>query len=254
MIDLIIPWNSPVLARSMLCVLSTVLFSLEASPCKAQENSAPSPEKAPATASQQLPVNWLYGAYLPKEIPLEPLSNEMRWKLFVRQSFTTPGIYIKTGFFAAQDTVANVPPEWGQSAEGFGKRLGSRYAQFLIQNSFTSTGDAIVKWEPRYDRCQCAGAWPRTRHAFIRNFVTYTSSEKDLRPQVFLYAAAYGGATLSAMWQPGNPNIVVKGYQGAIAQAWTGVLSHLIAEFAPDVERALHHHKEQPDTGTGQHP
>jgi len=254
MIDLTITPNPARLVRRALCFLCAVLFSLEASPFRAQEISAPPPEKAPATARQQLPVNWLYGAYLPKEIALEPLSNEMRWKLFVRQSFTTPGIYIKTGFFAAQDTVANVPPEWGQSADGFGKRVGSRYSQFLIQNSFTSTGDAIVKWEPRYDRCQCTGAWPRSKHAFIRNFVTYNSSEKELRPQVFLYAAAYGGATLSAMWQPGNPNIVVKGYQGAIAQAWTGVLGHLIAEFAPEVERALHHHEKEPKTEAIQKP
>ena len=135
-----------------------------------------------------------------------------------------------------------------RQAHGFALRSGS-HSEFV-----TSTGDAIVKWEPRYDRCQCTGAWPRTRHAFIRNFVTYTSTEKELRPQVFLYAAAYGGAALSAMWQPGNPNIEVKGYQGAIAQAWTGVFSHLIAEFAPDVVRALHHHKGQPDTGAVPHP
>src|SRR5664279_3947605 len=213
MIDLAITPSSARLTRRALCVLSAVLLSLGVSPCTAQENSAPLPENAPATASQELPVNWLYGAYVPKEVPLEPLSNELRWKLYVRQSFTTPGIYIKTGFFAAHDTIRNVPPEWEQSAEGFGKRLGSRYAQFNIQNSFTGLGDALVQWEPRYDRCRCSGAWPRTRHAFVRNFVTYNRTEKDLRPQLFSYAAAYGSASLSAMWQPGNPNIEVKGYQ-----------------------------------------
>jgi hypothetical protein len=171
----------------------------------AQDNNAAAPEMAPATAGEQLPVNWLYGAYVPKEVPLEPLSYEMRWRLYVRQSFTTPGIYIKTGFFAIHDTARNVPPEWDKSAEGFGKRLGSRYAQFLIQNTFSSLGNGLVKWEPRYDRCRCTGAWLRTRHAFVRNFITYNSTEKELRPQLFSYAAAYGGAALSAMWQPGTP-------------------------------------------------
>jgi len=238
MTGLLMIWNYVRLIPLTLCSLGAVLLSLEASPCLAQDNSAAPPEKASATVNQQVPVNWLYGAYLAKEVPWKPLSNEMRWKLDVRQSFTTPGIYIKTTFFAGYDTYKNSPPEWGQSAEGFGRRVGSFYAQYLIQNSLTSMGDALFEWEPRYDRCQCTGIWPPARHAFIRNFITY-NNEKKLRPQIFLYASAYGGAALSAMWQPNNPNIEVKGYQGAISQAWTGVVGHLIAEFAPDVERAV---------------
>jgi hypothetical protein len=58
-----------------------------------------------ATAQSQLEVNWLYGAYIPKDVPIKPLDGEERYKLFVRQSFTTPGIYIKTGVFALHDQI-----------------------------------------------------------------------------------------------------------------------------------------------------
>ena len=61
--------------------------------------------------------------------------------------------------------IHNTNPEWGDGFEGFTKRLGSRQAQFIIQNSVTSFGDGILGWEPRYDRCRCEGFWPRTRHA-----------------------------------------------------------------------------------------
>jgi hypothetical protein len=51
---------------------------------------------------QQLQVNWLYGAYVPKNVPLQSLSNQQRFQLFLRQSFTTPGVYVKTALFPCQ--------------------------------------------------------------------------------------------------------------------------------------------------------
>ena len=78
------------------------LLALAVVCCQAQTINAPSEQKQTATSpqsGQQLPVNWLYGAYVSTEAPLESLSDADRWKLYVRMSFTTPGIYIKTGFF-----------------------------------------------------------------------------------------------------------------------------------------------------------
>ena len=75
--------------------------------------------------------------------------------------------------------------------------------------------------------------------------MTYGSDEKSLRPQVFLYAGSFGGAALAALWQPYRPNPVVKGYQGIATQAWVGVSCNLLAEFAPDFKRAIHHDKKK---------
>jgi hypothetical protein len=206
--------------------------------CGAQVLSSPG-STVPATAQNQLAVNWLYGAYIPKDAPIVALNGNERYRLFIRQSFTTPGIYIKTGFFAIHDQVENTPPEWGDGFEGFAKRVGTRQTQFLLQNSFTSLGNALVGWEPRYDRCKCDGFWPRTRHAVIRNFVTYGRTEKNLRPQLMPYAASFGSGVIAATWQPGNPNYVVKGYQSAITQAWVGSLINVLGEFAPEITRKI---------------
>jgi hypothetical protein len=35
-------------------------------------------------------VNWLYGAFIPKGALIEPLSGEERFKLYLRQTYTTP--------------------------------------------------------------------------------------------------------------------------------------------------------------------
>lgn len=220
------------------CCLVLLLF---ASVCGAQVSSTSGSKES--AAQNQLDVNWLYGAYIPKEVPVIPLNGKQRYQLFIRQSFTTPGIYIKTGFFAIHDQVENSPPEWGDGFEGFAKRVGTRQAQFLLQNSFTSLGNAMVGWEPRYDRCKCDGFWPRTRHAIVRNFVTYDRSEKHLRPQLMPYIASFGSGVIAATWQPGNPNYLVKGYQSAVTQVWVGSLIHVLGEFAPDITRKLKKNK-----------
>jgi hypothetical protein len=242
-----------------LCRLSTIFFA--AVTCCAQDIDAPSATKAPSpqsssTSEQRLPVNWLYGAYIPTEAPLESLSDAERWHLYVRQGFTTPGIWVKTGLFTISDQAKDSPPGWPQNPQGFGYRLGNRYAQFLMQNSFSAIGNAMPGWEPRYDLCRnCTSVGQRIRHAIVRNFMTYGSDEKSLRPQVFLYAASFGGAALAAMWQPYHPNPVVKGYQGMATQAWVGVSCNLLAEFGPDLKRVIRHERKKETVPSAvQHP
>ena len=209
--------------------------------CFAQENAKAVDQHTPS--DKQINVNWIYGAYVPKDVVLEPLTIEGRWRLYLRQTYTTPGIYVKTILFTTRDQIQNSPSEWGDGIEGYAKRVGSRQAQFVIQNSLSAAGNAAAGWEPRYDRCRCDGLWPRTRHAIIRNFVTYDRTEKALRPQLFSYAAAFGGAAIAATWYPGNPNVLVKGYQGAITQVAVGIGVNWLAEFAPEITRVIRRKK-----------
>ena len=136
--------------------------------------------------------------------------------------------------------IHNTNPEWGDGFEGFTKRLGSRQAQFIIQNSVTSFGDGVLGWEPRYDRCRCEGFWPRTRHAIVRNFVTYERTERSLRPQVMPYLGAFAESAIATNWEPGNPSWQTKGLQAVITQVPIGIGINLISEFAPEIGRILH--------------
>lgn len=227
-------WIADHSLRGWRIAVMLAIFTLSAN----GQNTAP-PGSVTPTDEQELNVNWLYGSFVPKDVPLIPLTGRQRWKLYVRMTYTTPGIYVKTGFFTLSDQIRNVPPEWGKTAEGFGKRLGTREAQFVIQNSLTALGDAAVDWEIRYNRCQCDGLWPRTWHAIARNFVTYGGAHQSLRPQLMPYVSAFAAAATSASWQPNNPKLVVKGYQGAITQVGVGIGVNWLAEFAPEIKRVL---------------
>jgi hypothetical protein len=216
-----------------ICVLAWWLAAL----CVAQEPN--SKASAPSPKSEQIDVNWLYGAYVPKDAPLLPLTGDARLKLYVAQSFTTPGIYIKSALFSLGDQMNGRPPEWGGGIGGYSQRFASRYGQSLIQNTLSASGNALLKYEPRYDRCRCMGFWPRTRHAFIRNFVTYNRTEKNHRPQLALYAGALGSGAISTTWLPGKQNPWVEGYQAMISQAVWGLATNWAGEFAPEIVRVI---------------
>jgi len=218
---------------SLVCVLA-VGCSFTAD-CKAQDSA---PKKN--DSSKQINVNWLYGSYVPKEVPLRSLNGRERLQLYIRQTYTTPGIYAKTLLFTSYDQITNSKPEWGDGAEGFAKRLGTRQAQFIMQNSVSSLGNGLVGWEPRYDRCHCDGFWRRSRHALIRNFVTYDRTERALRPQLMPYIGAFSAAAISSTWEPGRPRWEVRGYQAAIAQIFVGAAGNWIGEFGREIGGLLH--------------
>jgi hypothetical protein len=227
----------------LVAVASILALALLAESCVGQE-TANGPEAPEASVNTTLPVNWVYGAYIPKDVPIVPLSGEQRFKLYLRQTYTTPGIYVKTGFFAIHDQAKETEPEWGDGASGFAKRLGSLQAGNVIQNSLTALGNAAVGFEPRYDRCRCDGTWPRIRHAVVRNFITYGGGDdKAIWPQIMSYAAAFGAGVTVASWEPDQSSVLTRGYQSMVTQAWVGVVVDALAEFAPDIKRMLHKNK-----------
>ena len=230
--------SAPRVRRCIRFLAAGWLFIACCALCPAQ-NQPQLPNNPTPNTGSQINVNWLYGSYVPKDVPLKPLDSGERLKLYWRQTYTTPGIYAKTAGFALADQVENSYPEWGDGLDGFAKRLGTREAEFVIQNSVIALGDGAVGWEPRYDRCRCRGFWARTRHAVVRNFVTYDSSERSLRPQLFPYVGAFAGSVTTTSWKPGNPSWQVTGYQAAITQVPFGIAANWVAEFAPEIVRVL---------------
>jgi hypothetical protein len=196
---------------------------------------SPQPKPSPE-AERQINVNWLYGAYVPKDVKLVALDGRQRVRLWLHVSFLTYGIYFKTALFSISDQVQDRPPAWGDGWGGYGKRVVSRQGQFVIQNSLSALGNGVVGFEPRYNRCQCDGFWPRTRHAVARNFVTYDRTETKIRPQLPLYAAAFGAGVVAGTWTP-NHDLLTTGGRGALSQVEFGVLANVVGEFWPEIER-----------------
>lgn len=190
-------------------------------------------------AVRQLPAEWLIGPYIPSSAPLVPLSNAQRADVYFNQTFLTTNAYLLRMFTAGIDQARGVPSQWGGGLAGYGPRFGNRYGQFVIANTFHSVGNAALDYESRYDLCRCRTFWLRTRHAVVRNFVTYNHTEKELRPAIPLYAGSFGAGMMATSWLPGPRNVWKQGAYAALGQAGWGSANNWVSEFAIDILRKI---------------
>ena len=198
-------------------------------------------QNAPSKSAQlsRLPIEWIIGPYIPIQGPLQTLTNAQRTQTYVQQTFLTAGSYVARAFSAGMDQAWGAPHAWGGGFAGYGRRYAARYGEFVVQNTVLSGGNALLGLEPRYDFCRCDGFWPRTRHAVSRNFVAYNRSERDLRPQVPMYAAAFAAGSLYNTWLPGQHNVWKGGAYGMLSQAGIGSGYNFVSEFALDILHAV---------------
>jgi hypothetical protein len=184
-------------------------------------------------------ASWVTGVYIGKNDERIPLTSDERRQFYLKQTFTTPGAYLKRMFSAGFDQVRGVPYQWDDGWTGYAERFASREGQFIASNSLASLGNAALKYEPRYDRCRCDRFWPRVRHAVMRNFLTYNETETEMRPQLALYAGAFGGGLISTAWKPKPRNAFAEGGRAAAEQGGYGIAWNLFLEFAGDINRKL---------------
>ncbi len=182
---------------------------------------------------------WLTGVYVENGRPLIPLNVQQRREIYLEQTLTTPGAYMKRMFAAGIDQARGAPRQWGGGIGGYSTRFASREGQFIAANSLAALANAKLKYEPRYDQCRCSGFWPRTRHAIMRNFLTYNQSERDLRPQWGLYGGSFGGGLISTAWKPHPRNAFAEGGRAMVGQAGYGILLNIFIEFSTDLNRKI---------------
>lgn len=182
---------------------------------------------------------WLTGVYVEKGRVMTPLNGEQRREIYFEQTLGTPGAYMKRMFAAGIDQARGAPPQWQGGIGGYGERFASREGQFITANSLAALGNAALKYEPRYDQCNCSGFWPRTRHAILRNFLTYDQSEQKLRPQWALYGGAFGGGLVSTAWKPEPRNAFAEGGRAMLGQAGYGALLNFFIEFSGEINRKI---------------
>jgi hypothetical protein len=183
-------------------------------------------------------TGWFTGAYIEKGRARVAMTKEQRLDIYLTQTLTTPSAYVKRMFGAGIDQARGVP-QWQGGWGGYGERFASREGQFISANSMAALGNAALGYEPRYDQCQCSGFWPRTRHAIMRNFMTYNRGEREIHPQWALFGGAFGGGLIATAWKPQPRNMWVNGGYAVLGQAGYGALLNFFIEFAGDINRKI---------------
>jgi len=182
---------------------------------------------------------WFTGPYVGKNRGMVAMTPEQRSRIYLEQTLAAPSDYFKRMVSASFDQWRDSPSQWPEGWVGYGERFASREGQFIAANSLAALGDAALKYEPRYDQCKCSGFLPRTRHAILRNFLTYNQSERELRPQWALYGGAFGGGVIATSWKPHPRDALANGGWGVLGQAGYGALLNFFTEFAGDINQRI---------------
>jgi hypothetical protein len=94
------------------------------------------------------------------------------------------------------------PVEWGQGAEGYGKRYASSFSGHFINNSVHYGVAGMLGEEARYHPSGRHGVGSRLVYAVEATFVTHKVSTGNATLNVGELAGAFSSGFISRTWQP----------------------------------------------------
>jgi hypothetical protein len=102
-------------------------------------------------------------------------------------------------FAAGINQLGNAPPEWNQGLKGYGRRFGSDFGITVVGTTTRYGLAEALKEDTLYYRCECAGPFPRLRHAMIS---TLTARRGQDGHRVFSFPALIGpyAGTMTAVY------------------------------------------------------
>lgn len=173
-----------------------------------------------------------------------PLTARQKFTIASKDSFDYPLVAL-SAVIAGWGQLTNGNPSFGQGMAGYGRRVGTSYADQAIGNMMTEAiFPSFLHEDPRYFRRGHGSVGSRTFYALTRVFVTRT----DSGGQRFNFSEVLGNATsvaISNSYYPDNrtvgDNVEKLGQQIGI-----DALSQVLKEFWPDIKRKLfQRHKDE---------
>jgi hypothetical protein len=97
----------------------------------------------------------------------------------------------------------NSPPEWGEGAEGFGKRFGSDFGISAMATSAHYGLAEALREDTLYYRCECGGVFPRLGHAVVSTFTGRHGEDGHRAFSFSALVAPYAGSMIAVYaWYP----------------------------------------------------
>lgn len=215
---------------------------------------APTPAATPATekpASDQDVLGKRVFGVLPnyrtanESALYAPITVKQKFIIGAKDSFDYP-LVLLAGGLAAMGQLTGQNPSFGQGMAGFGRRLGTAYADQAIGNMMTeSFFPSFLHEDPRYFRRGRGSKWSRVGYALTRILVTRTDSGGTR----FNFSEVAGNAAAVAISNSYYPDNRTPGEAATKLgeQLATDAVSQVLKEFWPDIRRKLFHRGEDTD-------
>ena len=184
----------------------------------------PSPALAnPKKSSSGMPI----AAKAPA--PPAPISGQQQFRRYLVDAFGPIG-WLRSAASAGISQATDEPPEWGQGAKGYGRRLGSKFGQHVIQETVVYGLSAPFGQDPSYYKCDCSGFGPRLGHAIVSSFTALNRDEKRVFSVPRVIAPFAAGQVAANTWYPDRFGPKDGLRFGAISFA-TGIGTNIFKEF-----------------------
>ncbi len=185
-------------------------------------------------------VEAIANATAPASTQPASLEGKDRVKEYLK-SLVRPTAVFSNILIGGLEEARNFPHEWGRTGTAFGKRLGSQYAQYFLDNTIELGFSAIHKEDNRYFRVGNGNFFKRFG-TVVRSTVVVSDTAGGHTVALGQIAGAFGSwAIASQVWEPPSEQ------RGSRILLWGGVNlaakggRNLVKEFAPDVKKKLHH-------------
>jgi hypothetical protein len=162
--------------------------------------------------------------------PLTPLEKAERRALNV----IAPETLFTSSFSAGIGQLRDKPPQWGEGAEGFGRRLADAEGYVAVHDAIAFGVDVSFHLDPRYRRMPEARFVPRLRNAITQTFLANKDSGGRMI-NISVIGGNLGAGMVSSAWEPRGYNSIGDGLSRGAFGIGYDVVRNVFREFGPDL-------------------
>lgn len=130
-----------------------------------------------------------------------PSSGQQQFRRYLIDAFGPLG-WLRAATSAGVAQANDEPPEWRQGAKGYGRRVGSKFGQHVIQETVVYGLSAPLGQDPAYYKCDCSGFGPRLGHAIVSSFTALNRDEKRVFSVPRIIGPFAAGQVAANGWYP----------------------------------------------------
>jgi hypothetical protein len=160
------------------------------------------------------------------------------------RSAVGPGAVARAAAGAAITQGTNTPSEWGQGAEGFGKRLGSAFAKHVVKNAIQYPVATLRHEALGYERSNQTRFAPRLRHALLATVITRKTTTGKKTVAAGEISGAIGSGLISRLWQPASVRTLSAGFTSGGITLAVDAGTNVLREFWPEIRHPHRHGRE----------
>lgn len=219
-------------SQAFACCFILVSLHARAQPSGSQPDQGSAIQKAAARLQDYLNMA---GSQTARDF--SPLTQGERTNLFLK-SLINPWGYFKGAMSAGIDQWNDKPSEWGQGAQGYGKRFANITGQYSVQKAVTFLASSALHEDNRYFGSGEHGIWPRTRYALMSSVLArHDSGRRSISLSQLGGVAA--GAFIARLWLPSSQSSAADGAVSFGISMGGNAATSVLKEFLPDLLRRV---------------